>query len=118
MKINNNSSLENAFRSQVSFGRGRGRSNYRGRGRGRSIDGCGSPNKKERINQSIQSLNRGCGRSSFQHPSSRFDKSQIQCHYCNRFGHIASECRKKQDEIEKNGANYLDVLITIYEVYL
>ena len=38
-----------------------------------------------------------------------FDKYQIQCHYCKKFGHFASECRKKQEEIEKNGANYLDV---------
>ena len=93
MNRNKNSSLENAFRSHVSFSRGRGRSNNRGRGRGRSIDGRGSPNQEERTNQSIQSLNRGRGRSSFQHSSSRFDKSQIQCHYCKRFGHIASEYR-------------------------
>ena len=77
MNKNNNSSLENAFRSQVSFGRGRGRSNYRGRGRGRgrSIDGCVSPNQEERGNQLIHSFKRGHGRSPFQHPSSRFDKS-------------------------------------------
>ena len=47
MNRNNNSSLENAFRLQGSFGRVRGRSNYRGRGRGRSIDGHGSPNQEE-----------------------------------------------------------------------
>ena len=44
MNRNNISSFENAFRSQISFGRGRGRSNYKGRGRGRSIDGHVSPN--------------------------------------------------------------------------
>ena len=65
MNRNNNSSLENAFRSQVSFGRGRGRSNYRGRGRGRSIDGRVSPNQEERTNQFIQSSNIGRGRSPF-----------------------------------------------------
>ena len=65
MNRNNSSSLENAFRSWVSFGRGRGRSNYRGRWRGRSIDGHVSPNQEERRNQSTQSFNRGHGRSPF-----------------------------------------------------
>lgn len=109
MNRNINSSLDNSFRSKVSFGRGRGTSNYRERGRGKSIDRCVTTNQEDRTNQSIQSLNKGCGRNTFQHPSSWFDKSQIQCHYFKRFDHSTSECRKKQEEIENNSANYSDI---------
>lgn len=55
MNRNNNSSLENAFRSQVSFSRGRGRSNFRGIGRGRG--GHMSPDQGEWTNQSNQRFN-------------------------------------------------------------
>eukprot|EP00253_Pinus_taeda_P002992 PITA_02992 len=29
----------------------------------------------------------------------RYDKSQVQCHYCNKYGHYANECREKQNDM-------------------
>ena len=31
----------------------------------------------------------------------RYDKPNIQCHYCNKFVHFASKCRKKQYDMNK-----------------
>jgi hypothetical protein len=46
----------------------------------------------------------------------RFDKSNIQCHYCKRYGHYAYECRKrrynqnKQGQDQSNSANTPSIL--------
>eukprot|EP00253_Pinus_taeda_P011289 PITA_11289 len=29
----------------------------------------------------------------------RYDKSQVQCHYCKKYGHYANECSKKQNDM-------------------
>lgn len=108
MNRNNNTSFENAFRVQGSSSRGRGRSNSKGRGRGRG--GQVNIDQGERTNHSNHSFNnRGQGRNQSQEKSWRFDKSNIQCYYCNKYDHFAYECRKKQVDFEKPGANYLDV---------
>lgn len=36
--------------------------------------------------------------------SQRYDKSNIQCYYYKKYGHFASECRKKQANIRKKNA--------------
>ena len=102
-----NSSLENAFKAQISFfqGRGRGRSNYRGRGR--------SPHRGGRSNPSSLS-----GRGNNQNPSQgsrhnqaqcqRYDKSHVQRHYYKKYGHYANDGRKnKYDVSSKPSANFI-----------
>ena len=53
-------------------------------------------------------LTRGRGRnhSHSHHQAERYDKSNIQCHYCNKFGHFASECRRKQYDMNKQKAHF------------
>lgn len=101
-----NTSLEHAFKSQVSIshGRGRGRSNFRGRGRNFHRGRGGSPSS---------SSGRGSSQYSCQNPSQnhlqiqRYDKSQVQCHYCKKFGHYMNECRKKQYDSRQQNANFI-----------
>ena len=49
------------------------------------------------------------GRGKNQNPSKptghSFDKSKIHCHYCNKFGHYAYECRKKKNNQGKQSQN-------------
>ena len=94
VNLNKNSSFENIFRAQT-LSRGRGRHGQVNIDQGR------------RTNQPDQSFNnRGHGRNK---QSSRFDKSNIQCYQCERYGHFATECRKKQENLETLGANYPNV---------
>ena len=89
-----NSSMEHAFKKQVSFGQGRGRGGSNARGRGRS------PHRGGRCSPSNSS-----GRESNQNPSQgpsqnqaqgqRYDKSQVKCHYSKKYGHYENECRNK-----------------------
>ena len=96
-----NTSLEGAFAAKPSIGHGRGRERYNSRGRGRifSRGGCS--------NSPVNVIGRGQNQNS-SHPSGhRFDKSKIQCHYCNKFGHYAYECRKKQYDQGRKNQNQL-----------
>ncbi len=101
------SSLENAFKAQVSFGQGRGRGRSYARGRGRS------PHRGGRSNLS-SSGGRGNNQNPSQGPSQnqaqgqRYDKSQVQCHYYKKYGHYANECRnKKYDISNKPSVNFI-----------
>eukprot|EP00253_Pinus_taeda_P031489 PITA_31489 len=97
------SSLEHAFKLEVSFGqgRGRGRSYARGRGRNPHIGGRRSPSS---------SSGRGSNQNPSQGPSQnqarglRYDKSQVQCHYCKKYGHYTNECRNKQYDINNKAS--------------
>ena len=35
-----------------------------------------------------------------------YEKSHIQCHYCQKIGHFAPECRKKQFDMNRQNANF------------
>ena len=88
----------------------RGRSGFRGRGRGRnnrgrsgyvSSSGRGQNNVENKPDQS----QRGRGRGYYRGGSNgrgrggrkRFDKQNIQCYNCDRWGHFADECYAKKD---------------------
>eukprot|EP00253_Pinus_taeda_P025688 PITA_25688 len=97
---NENSSLEHAFKTQMFFGRGRGqgRGNKRGRGRSQNRGGRNSlANAQGRCSNPNQNQGQGNTQQSGQHHSQgqRYDKSNVQCHYCKKYGHYANECRKK-----------------------
>jgi hypothetical protein len=100
-------SSEQAFRSQVSV-RGRGKSsNNRGVARG---GGSGRFNNSHERGQRNSSETRGRGRSNNNSRGSfsqRYDKSNVQCHYCKKIGHYASECRKKQYDMYQQNENFI-----------
>eukprot|EP00253_Pinus_taeda_P029506 PITA_29506 len=98
---NENSSIEHAFKTQTSFGRGRGQGigNKRGRGRSQNRGGRNSPtNTQGRGSNPNQNQGQGSSQKSGQHHAQgqRYEKSNVQCYYCKKYGHYANECRKKQ----------------------
>lgn len=103
-RLNSNSSLENAFKSQMTLGRGKGRGNSRFRRRGRGNfqrEERRSPEPGGRRNKSFNTRGHSNNQS-----SQSYDKSNIQCYYCKKYGHFASEYRKKQVDIGKQYANF------------
>jgi hypothetical protein len=101
---NQNSSLEQAFKTQMSFGRGRGqgRGNKRGRGRSQNRGGRNSPaNAQGRGSNPNQNQGQGSSQQREQHHAQgqRYEKSNVQCYYCKKYGHYASDCRKKQHDM-------------------
>ena len=78
-------------------GRGRtergGRRGSFGRGRGREKNSKSEPYSSSRRRHSRRGIDRGK------------DKRNMQCFYCNRFGHFEYECRTKQPN-EGNATNY------------
>jgi len=109
---NENSSLKHAFKTQMFFGRGKGqgRGNKRGRGRSQNRGGRNSPtNAQERGTDPNQNQGQGSNQQSGQHHAQgqRYDKSNVQCHYCKKYGHYANECRKKQHDMSNStSANF------------
>ena len=109
---NENSSLEQAFKTQMSFGRGRGQGRGKKRGRGRSQNRGGrnnSSNAQGRGNNPNQNQGQGSSQPSGQHHAQgkRYHKSNVQCHYCKKYGHYANECRKKQHDMSnRTSANF------------
>eukprot|EP00253_Pinus_taeda_P016920 PITA_16920 len=100
LSSNENSSLEQAFKNQMSFGRGRGqgRGNKKGRGRSQNRGGRNSPaNAQGRGSNSNQNQGQGSSQQREQHHAQgqRYEKSNVQCYYCKKYGYYASECRKK-----------------------
>ncbi|XP_075633314.1 uncharacterized protein LOC142605756 [Castanea sativa] len=85
----------------------RGRGHGRGRGKGSGgRNGQNSPNYEER-GQSSKST-RDHGRGSFSRPyKRRYDKSNIKCYNCQKYGHYASECKNAANTIEEK-ANYVE----------
>ncbi|KAJ7978961.1 Retrovirus-related Pol polyprotein from transposon TNT 1-94 [Quillaja saponaria] len=109
--------LEQALQAKVSFKeknnvqernqKGRGRGHGRGRGRGgRGRGGYHFENNNEGRGQQ-SSRGRGRGRENYARPNEkRYDKSNVECYNCHKFGHFASECRNT-NVIEEN-ANLLE----------
>ena len=94
---NENSSLEQAFKTQMSFGRGRGqgRGNKRGRGRSQNRGGRNNPtNAQGRGSNPNQNQGQGSSQQRGQHHAQghRYEKSNVQCYYCKKYGHYANEC--------------------------
>eukprot|EP00253_Pinus_taeda_P019317 PITA_19317 len=101
---NENSSLEQAFKTQMSFGRGRGqgKGNKRGRGRSQNRGGRNSPtNAQGRGSNPNQNQGQGSNQQRGQHHAQgqRYDKSNVQCYYCKKYGNYANDCRKKQHDM-------------------
>eukprot|EP00253_Pinus_taeda_P006584 PITA_06584 len=91
------SSLEQAFKTQMSFSQRKGRGSANNRGRGRSQN----RGRYYPASTSGRSFNQNEdeGSSKQQAHGQRYDKSQVQCHYCKKYGHYANECRKKQNDM-------------------
>ncbi|KAK6154900.1 hypothetical protein DH2020_009148 [Rehmannia glutinosa] len=97
--------------STITSQRGRGRGQGRGRGRGR---GWNSNNNFNNNYMQGESFTRGRGRGN---SYSRYDKSQVQCYNCQKFGHYARDCRNPNtrvneranlvEEKKEDGANVL-----------
>eukprot|EP00253_Pinus_taeda_P024203 PITA_24203 len=91
------SSFEQAFMTQMSFSQRKGGGRVNNRGCGRSENrGRYYPASTSRrsCNQ-----NQDEGSSEQQAHGQRYDKSQVQCHYCKKYGHYANKCRKKQNDM-------------------
>jgi ribosomal protein L15 len=99
----------NEKRWRDSSQRGRGRGRGRGQGRGsRGSNGHSSHNNEDRA-QNLQTM-RDRGRGSFSRPyRRRYNKSNVKCNNCQRFGHYASECRSATNNVEEK-ANYVEDL--------
>eukprot|EP00253_Pinus_taeda_P027966 PITA_27966 len=87
--INKDSTLETAFKSQVSISRDRGRGRSRSRGGGRSERYRGQRDGREEHEHES-----GSNYKSFNN-NQRVEKSKVRCYYCNKFGHYAHDCSKK-----------------------
>ncbi|GKV12660.1 hypothetical protein SLEP1_g23783 [Rubroshorea leprosula] len=73
-------------------GRGQGRGRSRGRGRGRGGRSVQNTNQSRDENFQFSSL-RGRGKGGSRPYQKMYDKSQIQCYTCHKFGHYSWECR-------------------------
>eukprot|EP00253_Pinus_taeda_P009497 PITA_09497 len=109
---NNKSSLEQAFRTHMSFGRGRGqgRGNKRGRGRSQNRGGRNNPtNAQGRGSNSDQNQGQGSTQQRGQHHAQgqRYEKSNVQSYYCKKYGHYANECRKQQHDMNSGCSNHM-----------
>ncbi|KAM1823768.1 hypothetical protein FF1_025765 [Malus domestica] len=80
------------------YGRSRGRGRGRGHGRGRSWN-FNNHSNYERGESSTKG--RGRGRSNL-----RYEKSQVQCYNCQKFGHYAWECRTPNNRLDEK-VNYV-----------
>ena len=85
--------------------RGRGHGHSRGRGFG-GRNGQNSPNyeEKDQILRSTRDHRRG----SFSRPyKRRYDKSNVRCNNCKKYGHYTSECKNAANTVEEK-ANYVE----------
>ncbi|XP_006590086.1 uncharacterized protein [Glycine max] len=89
--------------SQKARGRGRGRSRGRGHGQGRGGRGDRDnfDNNEWRSHQSTRSRGggRGRGRNNYEKAyERRYDKSNVECFNCHKYGHYSWECRTNVEE--------------------
>ena len=106
---NENSSLDQAFKTQMSFerGRGQGRGNKRGRGKSQYRGGRNSSaNIQGRGSNPNQNQGHGRSQQSRQHHAQgqRYEKSNVQCYYRKKYGHYSNECRKKQHDMSNRSS--------------
>ncbi|XP_048615821.1 uncharacterized protein LOC125588496 [Brassica napus] len=81
----------------------RGGGHFRGRGRG--VNGRGWRPYEDNFNQRGENSSRGHGRGN---PKSRYDKSNIKCYSCGKFGHYASECKTPNNNRVEEKSNYVE----------
>src|ERR1700722_13563569 len=91
------------------FGRGRvqGNGNKRGRGRSQNRGGRNSPaNSQGRGSNPNQNQGQGSSQQSGQHHAQgqRYEKSNVQCYYCKKYGHYENEYRKKQNDMNNRSS--------------
>jgi hypothetical protein len=85
--------------SQIGQGRGRGCGRARGRGKGKR-----NWNNYEERGQ----VSRGRGRGNhWKQYGRRYDKSQVKCFNCQKYGHYAWECRSHSNNVEEK-VNYVE----------
>ena len=96
--------LENSFKSHLHVTRGRGRGRASSRGRGcRSVDHSDNRNDleyEEKLQQNTSSV-RGSSSRAWKPRNQRYDRSKVQCYYCNKFGNFANKYWKKQADTSK-----------------
>ncbi|KAL5810150.1 hypothetical protein ACOSQ4_026718 [Xanthoceras sorbifolium] len=86
--------------------RGRGRGLNRGRGRGRGHGRDWNSNSSNFNNyEKGESSTSGRGRGNL---NSRYDKSQVPCYNCQKFGHYTSKCRAPSSKVDER-SNYMEV---------
>ena len=91
--------------------RGRGRGNGRGGGQGRGCvrgqgQGRGGQHQNEENSQNFKA-NGGRGRGGYAKGRQRYDKSQVKCYNCQKFGHFAWECENDTNHVEEK-ANFVE----------
>jgi hypothetical protein len=84
-------------------GQGRGRGRGCGRGRGRGSGGRNSFNYEERC-QALRGRGRGNNLKQYRR---RYDKSQVKCYNCQKYGHYDWECRSHTNNVEEK-VNYVE----------
>ena len=87
------------------YGRGRGQGHGRGRGRGQG-QGRGGQYYNEERSQNFQT-NRGRGRGNYANGRQRYEKSQVKCYNCQKFGHFAWECENDTNHVQEK-ANFVE----------
>ncbi|XP_074362912.1 uncharacterized protein LOC141703233 [Apium graveolens] len=87
----------NDGRYTIQSGRGQGRRRgfFHGQGRGR-VQQREENQKDERVSEKRNSRGRGRGRF-----ISRYDKLNVKCYNCQKFGHYASECHTSRNQVEE-----------------
>lgn len=100
----NEESLEQAFSSKASIRGKRNtffRNQYKNEYKGESSNFRGRGNNFRGRSSNFRGTGRGRGRNN----GGDYDKKNVQCFHCNKFGHYASDCWSKQGETEKRNAH-------------
>ncbi|KZV23270.1 hypothetical protein F511_17779 [Dorcoceras hygrometricum] len=93
-------------------GRGRGGGRNQGQGIGRGGYGRGRCDNNFHNNESSQNFNQGRSRGRGKRPrgggrqtQQRYDKSNVECYNCHKFGHYSYECRNNVEETNNFAEN-------------
>ncbi|PKU60484.1 Retrovirus-related Pol polyprotein from transposon TNT 1-94 [Dendrobium catenatum] len=115
--------ISSAKKESLEYGRSQqGRGRGRGQGRGHECGQGWSSNNDKNNNTNFGqggSSTRGRGRGK---PRPRYDKSQVMCYNCKKFGHYAAECRTPNNNKVEEKSRYVeersqqdDTLLFVYK---